>query len=791
MKGAFQMLKKPINYVKLLLVIALCFSGFCWNFVIEAQAAQQEIRVTVDGRRINFSGQQPIIIDGRTLVPVRGVFEELGFLVSWDAATQTATLSDANNHVTISIGNRTFTANGTVHNLEVPAQIINGSTMLPIRAVVESVGYQVNWNSGNSTVLITTGIPQPVPQQNQPAANNTRIVMAGGITAFDLDAENILRSTSDGVSYFAIDAAGNLWGWGSNRYGQLGDGTLTRRLAPIKIMENVTYVAAAGTYTMAITTDGTLWGWGHNIHGNLGDGTYNPLLYGIPRAGLRPEDSQLTPLRIMDNVASVSIGSITVAVTTDGGLWAWGNNDFGRVGDGTTINRHTPVRIMDNVVAAHAGSGVTLAIRTDGSLWGWGDNRWGALADGNFIPVDFLELPHERRHANQHTPIRIKENVASIVRGQTDHVAVITRDNALWEWGGGFEPSMLMENVASVDISSTNTPSSATFVITTDGVLWAWGDNLHGQLGDGTSVDRRWVYDGAGNYSLTPARVLENVVAVSASDSHTAAITADGALWTWGSNSGGQLGNGDGGAGVRVYTPTRVLENVIYVSTLREHTTAITADGGIWAWGSNFHGDFGQDLIIMTPRRIAEIQVPAGGLGQPASPPAGTVPQHTDPVQPPNEVVPSQLTIPNRTLTDAEITQWINHYNELGGANEFELEVIRLVNIERVRVELYPLVAEPTLMMAARFKSQSMHDLNYIGHSHPAYGLFPGVLERVFGFDTTRAIGENLARGQQTPEAVVARWMDSPDHRENIMRPAFTRIGVGFYENSWTQKFSG
>ncbi|MCL2386281.1 MAG: copper amine oxidase N-terminal domain-containing protein, partial [Defluviitaleaceae bacterium] len=115
------------------------------------------INVTIDGSRVNFAGQPPVNVDGRTLVPVRGVFEMLGFDVGWNPNNQQITLTRATHTVVITVGSATFTANGANHSLDVPAQIIGGSTMLPIRAVVESVGYSVDWNNSTSTVVISTG----------------------------------------------------------------------------------------------------------------------------------------------------------------------------------------------------------------------------------------------------------------------------------------------------------------------------------------------------------------------------------------------------------------------------------------------------------------------------------------------------------------------------------------------------------------------------------------------------------------------------------------------------------
>ena len=145
-------------------------------------------------------------------------------------------------------------------------------------------------------------------------------------------------------------------------------------------------------------------------------------------------------------------------------------------------------------------------------------------------------------------------------------------------------------------------------------------------------------------------------------------------------------------------------------------------------------------------------------------------------------------TIPNRRLTNAELDSWIVAYS-FQGENAFELEVIRLVNVERQREGLHPLQLENTLAMAARFKAQSMQNLNYFSHRNPVYGNW-GVLMEVFDFKEF-IMGENIAHLFRTPEAVVNGWMNSPTHRYNIMHPRFHYIGVGFYDYFWVQMFSG
>ena len=114
------------------------------------------ISATVNGQPVNFADQQPINVNDRVLVPARGVFEMLGFTPTWNNDTRQATLTRANATIVITIDSTTFTTNGTSHTLDVPAQIINGRTMLPLRAVLESVGYELEWDGATQTVIITS-----------------------------------------------------------------------------------------------------------------------------------------------------------------------------------------------------------------------------------------------------------------------------------------------------------------------------------------------------------------------------------------------------------------------------------------------------------------------------------------------------------------------------------------------------------------------------------------------------------------------------------------------------------
>lgn len=121
--------------------------------------------------------------------------------------------------------------------------------------------------------------------------------------------------------------------------------------------------------------------------------------------------------------------------------------------------------------------------------------------------------------------------------------------------------------------------------------------------------------------------------------------------------------------------------------------------------------------------------------------------------------------------------------------SNFESEVIRLVNLERTKRGLSPLAADWQLSRVARYKSQDMHDNRYFSHTSPVYGS-PFEMIRGFGI-SYRSAGENIAKGQRSPAAVVSAWMSSSGHRANILNASFTHIGVGYVADGhyWTQMF--
>jgi alpha-tubulin suppressor-like RCC1 family protein len=322
----------------------------------------------------------------------------------------------------------------------------------------------------------------------------------------------------------------NLWTWGLNNWGQLGDGTTTSRSSPGTVAGGGTTWCAASagnTHTAAVKTDGTLWTWGNNGSGQLGDGTAT---------------SRSSPVTVAGGgttwCAASAGNAHTAAVKTDGTLWTWGFNGFGRLGDGTATTRSSPVTVAGggtNWCAASAGGCHTAAVKTDGTLWTWGLNSNGQLGDGTAT--------------SRSSPVTVAGGGTTwcAASAGNDHAAAVKTDGTLWTWGfngqGRLGDGTTTSRSSPVTVAGGGTNWCAasagnthTAAVKTDGTLWTWGNNGSGQLGDGTTTSR-----------LSPGTVAGGGTtwcAASAGLDHTAAVKTDGTLWTWGSNGSGRLGDG-------------------------------------------------------------------------------------------------------------------------------------------------------------------------------------------------------------------------------------------------------
>lgn len=354
----------------------------------------------------------------------------------------------------------------------------------------------------------------------------TEWVYGGVFTTLQGTPTNCFEKVAAGRDFtLAIKADGTLWAWGGNAYGQLGDGTTVNKLVPTQIGSSTDWesVAAGFGHSVAIKNNGTLWTWGFNLNGQLGDGT-------------NVNKTVPTQIGTATNWEMVKVkGQHNIALKSNGTLWAWGSNSFSQLGDGTAINRFTPVQIGTgtNWQSIGTGGAHSMAIKTDGTLWCWGFNSNGQLGDGTstnrFVP----------------TQIGSATNWKSVSGGSYFTIATKT-NNSLWTWGRNYNGELGLGNTADKNIpnqvgTATNWDRIAAgedyaLATRTYGALFAWGYDSEGQLGNGSSTES----------VLTPTLLLNvpSWIEVEAGRSHSVAIDNLGRLYTWGSNSQGQLGNG-------------------------------------------------------------------------------------------------------------------------------------------------------------------------------------------------------------------------------------------------------
>ncbi len=513
---------------------------------------------------------------------------------------------------------------------------------------------------------------------------------------------NVIRISAGGDHALALLADGTVRAWGANRRGALGDGTTTDRLVPVAVvgLSGVTSIAAGAAtadygHSVAIRGDGTVLAWGSNAYGELGDGTYTDRLTPVALTGLggavsissgflhsfaliaggtlaawgTNENGQLgdpsvvrlstpAPIAGISGIADVRVGDLfTVALKTDGTVLAWGDNAFGQLGNNALVFRSTPSVPLSGVAKLAVGGFHVLALKTDGSLVAWGDSRAAQVGDGTSVnrsapvPVSGLGAGSgitdisagglhtlalksdgtvlswgdnysgeigNRESADASVPSRIVglAGVTAISAGGAHGVA-LAADGSVWTWGLD-DFGQLGDGTQTAPYVGRSTPmpvpgltqvvkisagGSHTIVLKSDGTLWAWGRNLEGQLGDGTFTNRS-----------SPVQVaigLTGVVAVSAGGSHTLALRRDGTVWAWGAGYGYQLGNG---AGDDHATPVQVvgLTHVVAISA-SGHSMALRDDGTVWAWGPNGAGELGDGTLI--DRALPVVVLREGGAG--------------------------------------------------------------------------------------------------------------------------------------------------------------------------------
>jgi alpha-tubulin suppressor-like RCC1 family protein len=352
--------------------------------------------------------------------------------------------------------------------------------------------------------------------------------------------------------------------------------------------------------SMMLRLDGTVWAWGVNAFGQLGDDS-DALPVRLP-----------TPIPDLHDIVDVAMGcEHALALKSDGTVLSWGSNRHGQLGDGGPIRLQSlpvTVRGASSIVAVAAGCDHSLALRSDGRVLSWGKNSFGQLGVGS--TVDRLEA----------TLVEGATSITAIAAGQ-DHSLALNVRGTMLSWGrdsegqlgngGSDNPSNSQAKelfpvgvLGASDIASIGAGGWHSFAVTKTGALLTWGFNNRGQLGHGF----------AATSSLpVPVFGIGPVVAATGGLLTSFALNANGTVSSWGDNNDGQLGRGQS-VDTLVSTPhpsrLRTLTNVVQIAASVWHTLALKSDGTVLAWGNDYYGQLGDDLL--TINRSAPVLVDLG-----------------------------------------------------------------------------------------------------------------------------------------------------------------------------------
>ena len=455
-----------------------------------------------------------------------------------------------------------------------------------------------------------------------------------------------VSASSSGDHTLALTDDGEVWAFGSNAEGQLGDGTTADSSLPVRVegLTGVTIVVAGTLHSLAYRAgDATLWAWGSNAGGQLARGPE------VPRS--------LVPVKIdvPAPLTAVASGSIhTLVLTQDGAVYGWGPNQYGQLGTGDVVERRVPtlVPLPERAIAIGAGGSHSAAIlAAEGRVYTWGWNVFGQLGRG------YQGTPDQ----GEPVPAAIAVTGASELALGDLHCLVRTSDARVWAWGyntegqvgnGAMTPAYTgVLSPVLIDIDSVRSLDAGglhSIALKTSGEVWAWGNNQFVAVGNNSRADQRVparvvglpaaslaVAGGRHSIALVPSvtsklveygrwtgaadtreRPLErtvsgppNVAAVSAGFTHALALDGAHRVWSWGEADHGQLGV-PGGARidpVEVPVPLEGARGFVQVEARGHRSLALRSDGAVFSWGEGKWGALGLGSTddVASPARVS------------------------------------------------------------------------------------------------------------------------------------------------------------------------------------------
>ena len=320
-----------------------------------------------------------------------------------------------------------------------------------------------------------------------------------------------------------------LWAWGCNGEGRLGDNTTTNKSSPVSVVGGFPdWISVSGgrEHSLGVRANGTLWAWGSNARGQLGDTT------------AVNKSSPVSVVGGFTDWCQASAGMYhSLALRTNCTAWAWGCNGDGRLGDGTTVNKSSPVSVVGDFTdwcQVSAGFFHSLGLRANGTLWAWGRNTEGRLGDNTTV--------------NKSSPVSVVGDFTDWcqVSGGAYHSLAVRANGTAWAWGCNYAGRLGDNTVTTksspvsvvggfTDWCQVSAGGSHSLGLRANGTAWAWGRNANGQLGDNTVTDRSSPVSVVGGFT--------DWCQVSAGFFHSLGLRTNGTAWAWGCNGTGQLGD--------------------------------------------------------------------------------------------------------------------------------------------------------------------------------------------------------------------------------------------------------
>ena len=402
-------------------------------------------------------------------------------------------------------------------------------------------------------------------------------------------------STAGGANHTcAVLDNGEAYCWGSNMWGQIGNGSLVLGAVPRRVNDLLPAhsVSSGQGYTCAVPTDGSLWCWGKRFHTSFIHDVASPTRLSSPESGA---------------VAVVTGVEHACVLMQDGSVRCWGSNDYGQLGDGSTDLSTTPVVVQNlggQAQAVRVGDDFSCALLTNGSVRCWGRNNHGQLGVGS---TDDSRLP----------ATVILPAAAQAIGAGGQHACAVLTSGDVYCWGenasgqigdGGQQDRLTPVRVnlsgSAVEIAAGDDHTCARLE---NGQVWCWGANYQGQLGN----------PDAGGESVTPIRVSALSAAATALNAggETTCAVVDGGAFCWGLNLYGQVGDGSYRNQLAPVPVMGLAAGVQDMSVAFDHVCAQMDDahgGGVMCWGSDAYGQLGRgrDLRWTLPQPLGETPSP-------------------------------------------------------------------------------------------------------------------------------------------------------------------------------------